>query len=121
MGPLKQLISMIPGMEAQLGDTEIDERQVDRTMAIIKSMTPQEREKPSLLNASRRRRIAAGAGMKVEDVNKLVKQLEMMQQLFKQMKGNGARGRKKLRIPGMGSFEDIMRRGGMDPNGGFNF
>lgn len=95
MGSLKSLISMIPGMERQLADTEIDERQIDRTMAIIKSMTPQERANPKILNAGRRRRIAAGCGMKVEDVNRLVKQLDMMQQMFKQLGGKGMGRRRR--------------------------
>jgi len=94
MGPLKQVLSMIPGMEKQIKDQDVDERQIDRTMAIIKSMTPAEREKPGLLNASRRRRIASGSGLRVEDVNKLVKQLEMIQKMFKQMGGKGKKGRK---------------------------
>ena len=123
MGPLKQLIAMIPGMEKQLGDTEIDERQVDRTMAIIKSMTPAERENPKLLNASRRRRIAAGSGMQVEDVNRLVKQLEMMQQMFKQFGKVGKKGNKRMRMPGlgnMGNMAELEKLLGGDM-GGFNF
>ncbi|MBQ9994141.1 MAG: signal recognition particle protein [Clostridia bacterium] len=128
MGPLKQLLSMIPGVDKQLGDTEIDERQVDRTMAIIKSMTPAERENHKLLNASRRRRIAAGSGMQVEDVNRLVKQLEMMQKLFKEIGGKGGKGSKKgkrMRLPGVGSMKDLERMfENADPssfggNGGF--
>ena len=119
MGPLKQLISMIPGMDQQLGDVDIDERQVDRTMAIIKSMTPGERENPKVLNASRRRRIAAGCGMQVEDVNRLVKQLEMMQQMFKQF-GKNTKNGKKMRIPGLGSMRDLEKMMSQDPgNGGF--
>lgn len=123
MGPLKQLIAMIPGMEKQLGDTEIDERQVDRTMAIIKSMTLAERENPKLLNASRRRRIAAGSGMQVEDVNRLVKQLEMMQQMFKQFGKVGKKGNKRMRMPGlgnMGNMAELEKLLGGDM-GGFNF
>jgi len=92
MGPIKNLIAMIPGMSQQLGDVEIDERMIDRVEAIIYSMTPREREKPDLLNASRKRRIAAGCGMKVEDVNRLVKQLETMQKMFRQVGGKGGRG-----------------------------
>jgi len=94
MGPLRQLLSMIPGMDQQIGDQEIDERQIDRTMAMIKSMTMEERTHPKILNAGRKRRIAAGAGVKVEDVNRLIKQLEMMQQMFKHIGGGG-----KKRIP----------------------
>ena len=107
MGPLKQLLGMIPGIDQQqLANTEIDERQIDRTMAIIKSMTPAEREKPELLNASRRRRIAAGCGLKVEDVNRLAKQLEMMQNMFKQMNG-GKGGKKGRKIRGMRGMPDL--------------
>ena len=101
MGPLKNLLAMIPGMSQQLGDVDIDERMIDRIEAIIYSMTPREREKPDLLNASRKRRIAAGSGMKVEDVNRLVKQLEMMQKMFKQMGGKGGRGMRGM-MHGMG-------------------
>lgn len=105
MGPLKQLMSMIPGMDRQLGDVDIDERQVDRTMAIIKSMTAEERTNPKVLNASRRRRIAAGCGLKVEDVNRLVKQLEMMQKMFKQL-GGGKAGKRRMRMPMMRPRQD---------------
>ena len=104
MGPLKNLIAMIPGMSQQLGDVEIDERMIDRVEAIIYSMTPREREKPDLLNASRKRRIAAGCGMKVEDVNRLVKQLEMMQKMFRQVGGKGGRGMRGL-MRGMGKMK----------------
>jgi len=97
MGSLKQIMSMLPGMEKQIRDVEIDDRQIDRTMAIILSMTEAERKKPSLLNASRKRRIAAGCGMKVEDVNRLVKQFEQMRMVMKQFGGKG--GKKRRRMP----------------------
>ena len=103
MGPLKNLIGMIPGMSQQLGDVEIDDRMIDRIEAIIYSMTPREREKPDLLNASRKRRIAAGSGMKVEDVNRLVKQIEMMQKMFKQRGGKGGKGLRNM-MRGMGGM-----------------
>jgi len=106
MGPLKQIMSMLPGMEQQLRDVEIDDRQLDRTMAIIQSMTPEERRKPSLLNASRKRRIAAGSGMKVEDVNKLIKQYEQMRLVMKQL-GNAGKGKRRMR------FNPAMLGGGM--------
>ena len=106
MGPLKNLIGMIPGMSQQLGDVEIDDRMIDRIEAIIYSMTPREREKPDLLNASRKRRIAAGSGMKVEDVNRLVKQIEMMQKMFKQVGGKGGRGLRNM-MRGMGSMNGM--------------
>ena len=97
MGPLKSVLSKMPGMEKQLKDVDIDDREMDRIAAIILSMTPEERGKPSLINPSRKRRMAAGSGMKVEDVNRLLKQLEQMQKLMKQLKGRG-----KRRFSGMG-------------------
>ena len=105
MGNLKEMLAMLPGVGKQLNDVEIDERQFDRTQAIILSMTPAEREKPDLINPSRKRRIAAGCGMQVEDVNRLLKQYRDMQRMFKQFSGKGMR--KKMRRmgqlpPGMG-------------------
>jgi signal recognition particle subunit SRP54 len=97
MGPLKKVLSKFPGMDKQLQDVDIDDRIMDRTEAMILSMTPEEREKPSLINPSRKRRIAAGSGMKVEDVNRLLKQLEQTQKMMKQLKGMG-----KRRFRGMG-------------------
>ncbi len=97
MGPLKSVLSKFPGMEKQLQGVEIDDRIMDRTEAMILSMTPAEREKPTLINPSRKRRIAAGSGMKVEDVNRLIKQLEQTQKMMKQFKGKG-----KKRFPKMG-------------------
>ena len=92
MGSLKNILSMIPGMERQIRDVDIDDRALLRIEAIITSMTKKERAKPDLLNASRRKRIAAGAGVKVEDVNKLMKQYEQMKKMFKQMNSkNGKR------------------------------
>ena len=87
MGNLKEMLAMLPGVGKQLNDVEIDERQFDRTQAIILSMTPAEREKPDLINPSRKRRIAAGCGMQVEDVNRLLKQYRDMQRMFKQFSG----------------------------------
>ena len=93
MGPLKQVMSMLPGMDKQLRDVDIDDRVLLRTEAILYSMTDQERRKPELLNASRKKRIAAGCGMKVEDVNRLLKQYEQMKKMFKQMNADGKRRR----------------------------
>lgn len=94
MGSLKSVLSMLPGMEKQLRDVDIDDRQMLRVEAIIKSMTAKERAKPEILNASRRRRIAAGCGQTVEDVNRLVKQYEQMKKMFKQMNSKG--GKRKM-------------------------
>ena len=93
MGPLKQVMSMLPGMDKQLRDVDIDDRVLLRTEAILYSMTDQERRKPELLNASRKKRIAAGCGLKVEDVNRLLKQYEQMKKMFKQMNADGKRRR----------------------------
>ena len=88
MGPISQLLGMIPGMGAQLKDIEIDDKQVARVEAIILSMTPKEREKPEIVNASRKKRIAAGSGMQVQDVNRLLKQFEEMKKMMKKFKNN---------------------------------
>ncbi len=93
MGSLKGILSMLPGMDKQLRDVDIDDRQLLRIEAIIKSMTKKEREKPDIINASRRRRIAAGSGMRVEDVNKLLRQYEQMKKMFKQMNTKGGKRR----------------------------
>ena len=94
MGDLNQLAGMMPGMGNQLKDAQLDEKVLAHTEAIILSMTPYERENPQVLAASRKRRIAAGCGLTVTDVNRLLKQYEMLQQLTKQMT--------KGRLPGMG-------------------
>lgn len=91
MGPLKNVLSMLPGMEKQLRDVDIDDRQMLRIEAVITSMTKKERAKPDIINASRRKRIAAGAGVKVEDVNKLLRQYEQMKKMFKQMNTKGGK------------------------------
>ena len=89
MGSIKSLLSMIPGMESKLKDVDIDDRQMLRVEAIIRSMTPKERSKPDILNGSRKRRIAAGCGLTVEEVNRLIKQYEQMKKMFKQFNGKG--------------------------------
>ena len=92
MGPLENVLRMIPGANAAaLKDVQIDDRQIDRTKAIIQSMTPKERNKPSIINSSRKKRIAAGCGMKVEDVNRLLKQYEQTQKLMKQFSRDGGK------------------------------
>ena len=93
MGPLKSVLSKMPGMEKQLKDVDIDDRDMDRMAAIILSMTKEERAKPSIINPSRKRRIAAGSGMRVEDVNRLLRQFEQTQMLIKQLRGKGGRRR----------------------------
>ena len=94
MGPLKDVLGMLPGVGKELKDVDIDEHEFDKIQAIIQSMTPAEREKPDIINASRKRRIAAGCGQRVEDVNKLLSQYKQMQKMFKQM--NSKKARKQL-------------------------
>ena len=99
MGPLRQLLSSLPGMEKQLRDVDIDDRQMDRVAAIIQSMTMEERSNPDIINPSRKRRIAAGSGMKVEDVNRLIKQFEQARKVMKQV-GRGGKGkRRRMNFP----------------------
>ena len=103
MGPLKSVISKLPGMDKQLKDVDVDDRQMDRIEAIILSMTEKERQKPDIINPSRKRRIAAGSGMKVEDVNRLLKQFETTQKLMRQMRGKKGK-RRPMMPPGMGGM-----------------
>ena len=88
LGGMRDILGMIPGVGKQIKDADIDERQFDKVQALILSMTPQERAKPDIINPSRKRRIAAGSGMQVEDVNRLLAQLKNMQKMMKQMNGN---------------------------------
>lgn len=88
MGNLEQLLGMLPGVKAgALKDAQIDEKQMDKTEAIILSMTRTERDRPDIINGSRRKRIAAGSGTSVEDVNKLLKQFDQMKKMMKQFSG----------------------------------
>ncbi len=109
MGDLSQIAGMLPGnLGKQLDASQIDEKQMAHTKAIILSMTPLERENPQILNASRKRRIAAGCGLQVVDVNRLLKSFEMLQQLTKSMSKGRFRG-----IPGMGGMPGMGGRGKM--------
>jgi signal recognition particle subunit SRP54 len=94
MGPIGQLMGMIPGMGGMANEAQaaVDRGDLKRTEAIIRAMTPSERRDPAVLNASRRRRIAAGSGTTLPDVNRLVKQFTEMQKLMKQFAGGGRRG-----------------------------
>jgi signal recognition particle subunit SRP54 len=85
MGPLTNLLKMMPGMGAQLGNLNVDERELDRLQAIIQSMTPEERRNPSIIDGSRRRRIARGSGTSVQAVGQLVKQFSQMKKLMRQI------------------------------------
>ena len=103
MGNMEQLMAMMPGMKSNaLKDAKIDEKALARQEAIIKSMTKREREKPDILNASRKKRIAAGSGTTVEEVNKLLKQFEQIRAFMKQFsdpKKLSKLGRGKMKIP----------------------
>jgi signal recognition particle subunit SRP54 len=100
MGPLTNLLGMLPGMGAQLKGLKVDERELDRIQAIILSMTPEERRRPELIKGSRRLRIANGSGTNVSAVNQLVKQFGQMRKVMKQV----SRGR----MPDLGA---LMRQG----------
>ncbi len=117
MGSLADIAGMLPGVDAKaLEGASMDNKALDRTEAIILSMTPAEREEPDILNNSRKKRIAAGAGVQVVDVNRLLKQFDAMRQLTRQI--NDPRLRKlakKGRLPGMGMG------GGRPPRRGFPF
>ena len=103
MGNLEQLMGMMPGVKpGALKDAKLDEKAIGRTEAIIKSMTRKEREKPEILNASRKKRIAQGSGTTVEEVNKLLKQFEQTRALMKQFsnpKQLSRYGKKRMKIP----------------------
>ena len=111
MGDLSQIADMLPGGMAKGFDpSQIDEKQMAHNKAIIQSMTPLERENPQILNASRKKRIAAGCGLEVVDVNRLLKSFEMLQQMTKAMtKGGGMRGLGGM----MGGFGGKVARGAM--------
>jgi signal recognition particle subunit SRP54 len=107
MGSLQDIAGMVPGMNAgALKNATIDEKALSRTEAIIQSMTPYERDNPSVLNHSRKRRVAAGAGVKVEDINRLLKQFETMNQMVRQFSGPGA-AKKMKRMGKMGGFPGL--------------
>ena len=95
MGPLAGMLAMIPGVPKQLKNQQIDERELDRVEAIIRSMTMEERRAPDIINGSRRKRIAAGSGTSVQAVNQLISRFRQMQKMMKQF----ASGKKMPNIP----------------------
>ena len=103
IGNMEQLVGMMPGVKpGSLKDAKIDEKAIGRTEAIIKSMTRYEREKPDMINASRKKRIAAGSGTSVEEVNKLLRQYDQIRKLMKQFSNPKAMSkmrRGKMKIP----------------------
>ncbi len=102
MGSMEDILAQMPG-GAKLKDVKMDEKAMARTEAIILSMTPKERENPDIIGASRKKRIAAGAGVRVEDVNKLLKSFEQMRKLIRQF-SSPAMGKKMKRMKGFGGF-----------------
>ena len=124
MGPLSGIMGMLPGMSKEMKDAQIGDDQVKLTEAIIRSMTPHERQSPEIINGSRRTRIATGSGTQVADVNKLIKQFTEMQKMMKKMGGlakpQGKQGKGKNKV----STRQAMRElgdmfGGAGGPGGF--
>ena len=106
MGPMKQLLGLLPGLGPMLKDAQIDEGQLDRTEAMIQSMTPEERRRPNVINTSRRRRVASGSGTDQAEVGGLVKQFDAISKLTKQMAGMNARSK-------VDAVKQLQRSGGM--------
>jgi signal recognition particle subunit SRP54 len=108
MGPMKQLLGMLPGVGSALKDVEVDDTQLDRLEGIVHSMTPDERDDIKVLNKSRVKRISRGSGTTPADVNKLTKQFDMIQKMTKQMSGMGALGKMK-------AMRELQKDPGMVP------
>jgi signal recognition particle subunit SRP54 len=106
MGPLKQIMGLLPGVGSMLKDVHIDDKQLDRVEAIINSMTKKERSKPGLIDQSRRRRIATGSGVKPDDVGALVRQFDTINKLSKVMSGTAGADR-------IEAVKQLSRQGGM--------
>ena len=116
MGDLSQMAAMFPGqMGKQMAGAQIDDRMLNRQEAVILSMTPKERENPGLLDASRKKRVAAGCGLEVADVNRLLKQYEMMLQLTRQL----SKGKMPLGLGKMPNLGSLGKIGGMGKMHGF--
>ena len=106
MGSIQDLLGMIPGIGKKAKDIEVDERKFDRLKAIILSMTEKERTNPDIINPSRKKRIAAGCGQSIEDVNRLLAQYKQMQKMFKQLGGKkGGKRRRKQRFQMPAGFD----------------
>ncbi len=96
MGGAQAMLSMLPGAgKLKLNDASVDEKKIEHTKAIILSMTMAERENPSIIDSKRKRRIAAGSGTSVQEINQLLKQFEQTKMIMKQLKG----GKGKFRLP----------------------
>jgi signal recognition particle subunit SRP54 len=99
LGPISNIIGMLPGLPKELRGAQVDDKELGQVEAIIRSMTPAERQDPSIINGSRRLRIANGSGTRTQDVNALLKQFKMVQQMMRQMTAGGKKPR--LPIPGL--------------------
>ena len=102
MGSMRSIVSMIPGISGKVTDENLEQgdRQLKIIEAMIHSMTKRERENPSIINPSRKRRIAAGSGTRVEDVNRLLKQFDQMKQMMKKMGGLNKKGfKRRMKFP----------------------
>lgn len=94
MGPMEDLLGMIPGLNTKkLGNVKMDEKAIPRTQAIIRSMTPKERQNPDIINFSRRKRIAKGSGTRIQDINELIRSFDAMKKMMKQMTDMGKKGK----------------------------
>jgi signal recognition particle subunit SRP54 len=105
MGPLDQLLKMIPGLGAQFKDVQIEPKELKRVEAIILSMTAEERANPHIINASRKRRIARGSGTTVHEVNELLSQFEEMRHMIRELnalQSGGGKGKRRIRLPFFG-------------------
>ena len=96
MGPIQNLVGMLPGIPKEIKNAEIDDREIARIEAIIRSMTPEERRDPSIMNGSRRLRVANGSGMTTSDVNALLKQFKEMQKMMRLLGKGGGKGRPRV-------------------------
>lgn len=108
MGPMKQLLGMLPGVGSMLKDVDIDDKQLDRVEGMVNSMTPEERKSVKKLDQSRRKRISTGSGTKVEDVSRLTKQFDMISKMSKQMSGVGVKGK-------VAAMRELQKSGGSLP------
>jgi len=116
MGPLQNLLGMVPGMGKALKDVDLDDGQMKQVECIIQSMTPGERRAPKLLNGKRKKRIAKGSGRSSQEINELLRSFEQMQQMMKSLGGAGGMGG----MGGLGGMKAARRMGGMGAGGGLD-
>ena len=110
MGPIKDILSMIPGVGSKVDGLNVDEKQLQRLEAIIRSMTTDERLNPDIINGSRRQRVANGSGTTIQDVNQLLKQFKSMKKLIKHFKGSPKSLKKMGQLSNSLPFaKDMMR------------